>query len=234
MNRHHLALAPLVLVLALGACSTSDPDDLPLAATTETSAPAAADGPSAAASPASGAGAEADGPDWTLPIAFRPPPPERFRATDRAQDYQHWVAVDVVTDDTGERWGDIYLYRVTDVHDERSGGVLGRAATGRALADLPAFIRTSRALAVHRERRVRVAGGTGWQFDVSGTGLPVLGSSHLPEIVVGGDERITVWRVGRAWMALQVSTFRGVQRGLLAPPEVDDAHDLFLTGVRRG
>jgi hypothetical protein len=197
-----LSLAALAL-LALAGCSAA-----PAATVPATSSPASACG--------------APFPCGELPESFSVTGPGGWTDT-VATGAHHWLAPEVATDPTKERWADIAVYRPTLAFDPMTG------APGAVPADLPAWFRQSPLLRVVDEGPVMVDGVASTQLDVEYTEQAVntLANGYLSFTSVAQTngtpmyERWVLIPLDGSWVVVQASTLRGL-RGLTAETEPGD------------
>lgn len=125
----------------------------------------------------------------------------------------HLLPLNVVTDSTAERWGDLFLLAPTAVYD--------RKQTERPLpADPVAWLRTHPRQEVLRERSLTVMGRPAVELAVDRDGALLFGDRN-GGIEGDGIERFVLWQVDDTWMLLQAGTFLGRQ-GVLAPDKRDE------------
>jgi hypothetical protein len=198
----HLGL-PALALLALAGCSA---------------APAA----TVAAEPTPSSACGAPFPCGELPEGFSVTGPGGWTDT-VATGAHHWLAPEVATDGTKERWADIAVYRPTLAFDPMTG------APGAVPADLPGWLRQSRMLRVVDEKPITVDGVAGTQVDVEYTEQIVntLANGYLNLATGAADaqtpmhERWVLLPVDGSWVVVQASTLRGL-RGLTAETEPGD------------
>jgi hypothetical protein len=134
----------------------------------------------------------------------------------------HFLAPNVASDPTAERWGDIMIYEATSAIDPSTGHQLPLPA------DPAGWLRANPLVEVLDERTVQVDGRSaalidagrredGWAFN----GIEIANRSFADN-----HERFILIPVGQRWVVVQASTFRG-PAGLAEPDEPSDA----LAGV---
>ena len=227
-TRSALLLATACLLLPTGCAGTSPGPEQAATATSEPSASSESE----QASPTQSASAEAisdASPLWTdevadlgrLRVAYRYDTRRYRRSPDGRV---HLLALDVVTDSTGERWADVFLLAPTHVYD-RTG------AERRLPADPVAWLRDHPTQEVLRERTVDVMGQSAVELTVDRDGAELFGD-RAGGMEGDGVERYVLWQVEGTWLLLQAGTFRG-QEGALARDRRGDVVPQLLRSLER-
>jgi hypothetical protein len=212
------AVTACVLVCFTLAGCTSDPTAAPSAPTNSTS-------PAGQLSTATSAATASPSATDLVPGALKVTKPEGWRDTSVAG-MLHYLAPNVSTNPTAERWGDILIYEATSAFDPSTRQQVPLPA------DPAAWLRANPAVEVLAERTVQVDGRSAALIDTgrSEDGWAFKAGEDVIESSAGGHERFIFVPVGQRWVVVQASTFRG-PAGLAEPDEPSDALAVVLESM---
>ena len=150
--------------------------------------------------------------------------PDRFRPDGAVPGRLHFLPMNVVTDSKAERWGDLFVYAPTKVHDPVSQKLVPLPD------DLVGWLETNPGVRVVSTRDHRFGSVLAREVNVERDGS-MLFAGDEPGGGPGGLERYVLWRLDGVWLVGQASTFRGMA-GIKAPSARDDVFMSLLRSVR--
>jgi hypothetical protein len=160
-----------------------------------------------------------------LTLALTPPDPADYRSRSSGG-AQQWLPLDVVSDPTSQRWGDILLY-VPELSIDPA-----TRAEAPAPDDVAGWLAAHPRLEVLDARDVPTPSGPARQLDVR---IPepvgLLGATEAFGSGPDGTERFTVLTVDDTTVVVQAGTFRGVE-GLAEEDAPDDPYARLVGSLR--